>query len=57
MTREQLEIHLGRLIDAAIKEGQRERPWPYQRIEARKKLIRLALRVVDNWDNGKHKEF
>jgi len=56
MTREQLEIHLGRLIDAAIKEGQRERPWPYQRIEARKKLIRLALRVVDNWDNGKHKE-
>jgi len=53
MTHEDLELALKRLIGKAMKAGERQYAWPYQRIGVYNDLVGEALDLIDGWDTGR----
>ena len=53
MKRHDLEARIADLVDEAITLGKHPHHWPFQRIQARRQVIREILEAIDDWDNGR----
>ncbi|MHA1216353.1 MAG: hypothetical protein ACTSPX_03385 [Candidatus Thorarchaeota archaeon] len=53
MKRHDLEARIADLVDEAITLGKHPHHWSFQRIQARRQVIREILEAIDDWDNGR----